>query len=173
MKLSVTLIIVTFVILTLSCSHKITMAHRTFNTGDSNKISSLNFINDTICVYEQQFLFNMPTPYKKVKIICHYAIEKKKLILKNITTNRDSSNVTCFRIPEVDLNRIDFFKPPILTDSIILGKPPTLTRIDLYGFIDNITVDTLIINRHKIYYNKKNDCFQYYMFISKKFLEKQ
>jgi hypothetical protein len=164
--------IISILILNLACSNNIRLSNRYFESGDSNKLNSFAFINDTICIYKQEFLFDMPDDYKAAIIKCNYSVENNNVILKNLSKNKDSLKMTCFRIPEEVLSTIGFFQPDTLKSKYIyLGAPPTISRIDLYGYIDNITIDTMTIKRRSIVYDKRNKCCNYYFWISQKFKE--
>jgi hypothetical protein len=164
--------LIIFIIITSCSNHK--LANRYYECGDSIKINSLNFINDSICIYKQSYLIDMPKPYRQTQINCLYKLEHRKIVLKNRSQNRDSIEKSCFKIPEDVLTKINFFKPDTLKNKrILIGAPPTFSRIDLYGYINNIIEDTLNLNVRKILYIKENDCFEYYMIVKTPFKRKK
>jgi|WetSurMetagenome_2_1015567.scaffolds.fasta_scaffold02947_4 hypothetical protein len=173
MKLIVTIIQSVLIVSILSCSRHISMINRTFIKGDSIKTNSLSFLSDSLCVYKQEYLIDLPKPYKEVKNICHYTRIGNRIILKNMTSSSDSANSTCFQIPKSILDKTEFFTPPASDSIIIIGARPKLSRIDIYGYIDNITTDILKAKRHTIFYQKINKCFPYYMVTLQPFKERK
>lgn len=148
--------------------------NRTFVDNDTIKASSLQFINDSVCIYEQKFLCDIDKPFKETKIVAHYETFKKKIILRNMTMHSDSINATCFSLPESEIKKCNFFNEVFLKPKYILaGAPGSISKADIYGYINNITKDTLSYKRGTIYYSKWNNCVQYPLFITISFTEKK
>jgi hypothetical protein len=156
----------------MSCSN-LKLSNRYFQSNDSIRINSFHFINDSLCLYKQDFVIEMPKGYQSIIIKCDYRTESnKRLVLKNLCTNQDSAKANCFSIPENVLNEVSFFQSDTIHSNIlIIDKPPDMMRRDIYGYFNNITIDTMKIKAHKIIYGKRIDCCKYYMFVSMKFKE--
>jgi hypothetical protein len=156
----------------ISCSN-IKLTHRYFECGDTIKVNSLSFVNDSQCIYKQEFLIEMPKEYQRVVTSCNYRIESNKLVLTNQLFEKNLIKSHCHRIPEEILNEVKFFQPDTTHKGYIYpGIPPTFSRMELYGYFDNITIDTMTIKRHYINFKKVNDCFPFYIFITGRFNEK-
>jgi len=165
------LFLLTLVVLVQSCALQIKLADKVFSQGDSIKVSSISFLDDNLCIYKQEYLIDVPQPYNEIRNVCSYSIIKKNLVLKNLTSDNDSIDSPCFQIPQEILGKIDFFIPNASDSIIVIGAPPRLSRIDIYGYLDNITIDTLKLKRNKIIYPKVNKCFPHFMVTSTTFME--
>lgn len=161
-----------FLFIGSSCSHRLVLSNRVFVDRDSIKINSLDFINDSICIYKQSFKCEIQKPYKEIRIICKYETFKNKVILENLTSNTDSIGITCFIIPERELLKCSLINEILSEkDTIIIGAPKTFTMHDLYGYINNVNRDTLFYKRNVISYNKLNRCHPYTFFMNFNFRE--
>lgn len=167
------LIYIPIIFIFFSCSKKLILTNKMYVSGDSIKVSTLHFINDSICNYEQKYLCEIEEPYKNTVEICHYHIQKNSIILKNLTKDPDSIGTTYFKIPASELDKCSFFNEK-LTDNemIILGAPRALSNTEMFGFINNITDDTLLYRRKVIIYQKFFNLVPYPMFVIMSFYEK-
>jgi hypothetical protein len=145
----------------VSCSNKVfVLRNKTFISGDpSIKVFSLHFINDSICIYEQKYQCEIDEKFRNTKIICHYWINKKEIILKNTTKNPDSLKTTCFMLPDEELKKCNILNEELLKTSSNKIGPSTTAALQMYGYIDNIIMDTLLYKKKQIYQGKQVECF--------------
>jgi len=172
MNLKLLYIIIITAILS-SCSSTRKLSNRTFISYDSIKKSSLKFIDDSTCIYRQRFICNVEPPFNELYIKCHYIRNRQELILKNITSNPDSMHADCFKIPECKLLKCFSETDSIInhSDTIIRGKV-ALSMYEMYGYFNNISVDTMEIRGRRIKYDKQNTCVPYVMYVNTLFTEK-
>ncbi len=157
-----------------SCSRTLLLSDRTFIHDDPYKVTSIKFVNDTICTYEQQFLCDLDEQYRKTRITCTYKVMDKKIILKNTTKYADSLNIQCFKLPESQIRKCSFMNKELMENKpLVLGDQGNLSIIDMYGYIDNITTDTLTYKKKTILHKKWNSCYPFLMFVSTPFREKK
>jgi hypothetical protein len=135
-------------------------------------MSSLEFIDDSTCVYLQRFVCDVEPPFDEIYIKCHYTRNRQELIVKNITSNPDSMTADCFKIPESKL--LDCFSEAGSTinhsDTFIGGKV-ALSKYEMYGYFNNISADTMQIRGRRIKYDKLNKCVPYVMYVNTLFTE--
>lgn len=163
------LYITLLVVLHQSCSNALVLTNRTFVTDNPYKKDALEFVNDSICIYEQVFLCDLDDQYKVTKTTCTYKTQKKSIILMNTDLNADS---TCFRLPETELKKCHFFNEELDSQTPLrLGAPKKITNVDAYGYIDVITIDTLKYKSKTIIHNKWNYCAQFPIYTSIPFYE--
>jgi hypothetical protein len=145
----------------ISCSPKVlVLKNKTFISGDpSKKIFSFHFINDSICIYEQKYQCEIDEKYRSTKIICHYWINKKEIILKNMTKDLDSLQTTCIMLPDSELKKCTFLNDELLKAPSNFIGPSQSNALEMYGYIDNIIIDTLLYKKKQIYYGKQVECF--------------
>ena len=169
MKFVLSLLLILYFV---SCSN-FKLTQRYFECGDSIKVNSLSFVNDSQCVYKEEFLIEMPKEYQRKVTKCNYRIDLNKLVLTNQINDTNLIKSHCHRIPEEILNEVKFFQPDTThEENIYPGMPPTFSRIELYGYFDNVTIDTMTIKRHYINFKKVYDCFPNYIFVTGRFNEK-
>jgi hypothetical protein len=157
-----------------SCSKMIVLTNKTFVDNDTIRMNSIQFMNDSVCIYVQKFLCDIDERYKETKIISHYEIIKKKIILKNLTLNPDSLNTPCYRLPESEIKKCHFFNdPPLKSKFILAGAPGSFSKADVYGYINNITTDTLYYKKGTILYTKWYNCNRYPIYLPTLFYEKK
>src|SRR4030042_295910 len=138
-----------------SCSKELILTNKIYFCGDSIKVNTIHFLNDSICNYEQKYLCEIEEPYKKTVEICHYKIHKNLIILKNLTKDSDSIGSTYFKIPDSELNKCSFFNEKLPDNGQIrMGAPRTISNTEMFGFINNITTDTLLFKKKVIFYQK-------------------
>lgn len=114
----------------------------------------------------------MQTPFREVKIICKYKALKNMIILENLTSNPDSIGVTCFIIPEGELLKCSLINENLFErKAILIDAKKTFTMHDLYGYINNVSTDTLLYKRNAIQYNKPNRCHPYTIYVHSTFRE--
>lgn len=156
-------IIISYLLVILFILHacstpKIQLVNKLF-VGDSQscKLESFNFINDSICLYLQEFQCNIDDKYKKTEIICNYIVSGKFLILRNTMLNTPDflEERSCFKLPDIELKKCF---PEEKETPIIIGKPRDLTDEDVFGYINNIDVDTLYLDKGYILYGKSIGC---------------
>jgi hypothetical protein len=138
---------------------KIQFANKLF-IGDyqSYKVESFNFINDSVCLYLQEFQCDIDGKYKKTEIVCNYTVSGKYLILRNVTLNAPYflEGKSCFKLPDMELKKC--FPEDGEIKPIVIGKPRELTDGDVFGYINNIDIDTLYLHKGYILYGKSVRC---------------
>ena len=166
----------------VSCSKTFTinMQGRVFVDGNQYKSESLEFVNDTICLYTQELHCNVSDQYKKMTITCLYKITNSNIILTNINYHPDSS-YNCIKLPEKEVNNCKFLKEE--SDKIIektsgcIGCFEDTPLNDSYSYLDNVGIDTLYYKDNYICYRKWMGCEPsfapiHYCFVDKNFLKK-
>jgi hypothetical protein len=147
------------------------LSGKTYTNENPYKISSIKFINDSICIYLQEFLCDLDTQFRKTIVVCYYQINKDKIILKNSSTHPDSINSTCFKLPDKEISKCKFLEDELNTAKVLIIDDPRFSKLELYGYIDNITTDTLFYKKKTIYYGKRNKCCHPSIYILKPFHE--
>jgi len=149
---------------------------KTFITSDSLHIESLSFINDSICIYLQEFKCDIDEKFRKTEIKCRYTLDKNQLILENITDLPSFlEGKSCYRLPDDEIEKCDFIMKNTPDDPFIVDKRSGWTKANFYGFINNINkTDTLIYSKNGFLYAKSILCFneKKYHFLGKMFHEK-
>lgn len=157
-----------------SCAKQLILIDKTFVDGDLYKANSLHFINDSVCIYKQIFLCDVDEQFKETKISCSYKINKNRIILRNLDIQSDSNNIPWFKLSEAEIRKCNFLNDELSEKKpIIIGAPPHISKIDIYGYINNITTDTLIYRKKTIYYNKWNNYTEYPIYITIPLREKK
>jgi hypothetical protein len=163
-SISKSIILFLFLIFLCSCSKRYSLNNNEFLCLDLIRTHSLKFINDSICIYDQEFLCEMKQPYDFYRVNCKYFIEGNKIILKNLSEHPDSSVQTCFEIPDRAFDNCKPIIDEIKEESEIFRIPPKATLlIDVFRYYNNITTDTLTYKRRRIKYVKKVDCAPFMM----------
>lgn len=150
------LISILFVVISCSKNSLVMLRNRVFIESDSLSINSLNFVNDSICIYTQEFFFNMNEEYKKTEIKCFYKMDKNKLILTNIDCPIYLIGLSCFVLPDSIRN--------IYVSKFVTSRSPRLQTDQLliaysYGYINGIkNSDTLTFYKNNIFYAKSTKC---------------
>jgi hypothetical protein len=138
-----------------SCINSKDLINQKFMTLDTIKENSFYFINDSICFYKQKFFCDLPEPYKEINTICKYEVKKNKIILKNLTKNKDSIGVSCIKIPDSIFYKYFNNCNHKKKDTIVyFGYNNKISDYDVYGFINIINNDTLQYRNKKILYKK-------------------
>ena len=146
------LIIILFMMMILSCSKTLTVQGRVFAVNDQYKSTSLEFINDTVCIYIQELHCEVSEQYRKRIITCLYEVLNSNIILKNINYHPDSS-YTYFELPEEEKNKCEFIKKDI--DSTLIKKEGyKWSNIKYhYGHFNNVGIDTFTYSSNNYYIN--------------------
>ena len=151
------LIIILFMMMILSCSKTLTVQGRVFAVNDQYKSTSLEFINDTVCIYTQELHCGVSDQYRKKVITCLYEVINSNIVLKNINYHPDSL-YTYFELPEEEKNNCEFIKKDI--DQVIEKAKGFLVNYGSsvfemhYGYLNNVGIDTLAYTDNCIYYSK-------------------
>lgn len=162
------------IVICQACTRQLILINKTFIDDDPFKTNSLQFINDSICIYKQLFLCDIDEQYKETKIRCSYKINENMIILRNLMMQADSNNILWLKLPESEITKCYFLRDELLGKKpILIGAPPNIPMTDIYGYINNITTDTLIYKKRTIYYNKRNTYIEYPVWISIELREKK
>jgi len=148
----------------------VVLQNRTFVSGDSIKILSLQFIDDSTCIYEQEYQCDVDEKFRNTRIICDYQVNENRIILKNKTTDLDSLSSTCFKLPDSEVKKCNNFNEDKFKDTNFTIGPSGPDIIAWYGYIDNITIDTLFYEKKQIHYAKMIECFDS-SFIGRSFID--
>jgi hypothetical protein len=150
-----------------SCTNQLIMVNKTFFDDDPFKSNSFQFINDSVCLYKQTFKCDIDEKLKDTKTVCSYKVDKNRIILKNLTVHPDSMSIPWFKLSESQIKKCFFLNNELLEKKpLIIGAPPQISKIDSYGYINNITTDTLIYKKKTLYYNKWITYPKYSLFIT-------
>lgn len=153
-----------------SCSPVLVLQDKTFVSGDSIKIFTLQFVDDSTCVYEQNYRCDIDEKFRDTRIFCDYQVNKNRIILKNKTTDMDSLSSECFKLPESEIKKCNNFNEDKVKDSGFTIGPSEPNVLAWYGYIDNITIDTLFYKKRQIHYAKRVECFDS-SFIGRSFID--
>lgn len=120
-----------------SCSGALVLQNRVFISDESIYIYTLDFVNDSICVYRQECKHGVsPSQYLKIDITCHYEICDRMIILNKLSGVRDSFDYEY--ISDTKSVFDSFFSELPDRDSVC-----ELALFNAYAFINDIDSDTL------------------------------
>jgi len=150
-----TLLTVTIVFLLLSSctsTRNINVCQREFVYEDSLKISSFRFINDSICVYTQEFAIDIGVQLQKTEIVCRYRIDKNRIILNAVESPEFIAGKTYYSlsdsIKDIYISKIVTKKWPLQVYN------QQMDLADYYGHINGINTDTITYYKDDLLYIK-------------------
>ncbi|MCD7969458.1 MAG: hypothetical protein LUF87_08710 [Alistipes sp.] len=136
-----------------SINRSIDVSHRIYTDEDSLKLRILDFINDSLCIYTQEYLVEMPEEFQRVEIICKFWKNNHYIILEPLDCPIFLKGVSCFILPDSVRN---LFKAPQFQG---IDRLMSFDERGYYGFLDGIKdKDTLQIVGRDIYYFKNIPC---------------
>jgi hypothetical protein len=157
------------VVISTSCSKTIfiNLSNKEFIKGEYKEeypytVEKLNFINNSICIYTQEFLCDIDSAYKITQTICSYSVKDNYIILENARKDSSYNNLflNCIPLPDSIIQQCKYMRDDLLDIQSRLtgiGVPPPPSLVELYGYINIIQTDTLYYDRNIIYYIK---CFR-------------
>lgn len=156
------------IITTTSCSKNIFVNLSTKDFVDENqyKIEKLNFVNDSICIYTQEFLCDIDSTYKTTQTVCSYNIKGNYIILENVV--KDSILARLVPLPDSVVQQCRYMRDDlldILSRPIAIDAPPATSLAEIFGFINVIHTDILYYDRGIIYYKKSFKTIQSFQFL--------
>ncbi len=122
-------------------------------------MEKLNFINDSICIYTQEFLCDIDSAYKTTQIKCFYSVKNNYVVLSNLTKRNcsDSNSMKCISLPYSIIQQCKYMREDlsnILSRPASIDAPPSISLAELYGFINIVQTDTLYYHNDVFFYNK-------------------
>ncbi|MCD7969459.1 MAG: hypothetical protein LUF87_08705 [Alistipes sp.] len=137
-----------------STNRHIDLSHRVYIADTPLKIMTLDFMSDSLCLFTQEYLVDMPEEFQRVEIICKYWQDGIYLILENIECPDYLKGLSCYTLPDSIRNK---FKP---SEPQGIDRLWTLDEREYYGYIDGIKdKDTLQLeSKWLIQYFKYRPC---------------
>lgn len=124
------------------------------------RLETIKFINDSICLYTQEYKCNIKE-YRKTEIQCTYKIVKDLVLLSSFDQPLFLKGLNCFSIPDSILKDCDFIFEDTKQNPFYINLPTQWNKSNLYGFINNINgTDTLLYHKGCLFYSKKSECFE-------------
>lgn len=128
------------------------LENRLFVDQDSLKYNSLQFINDSICIYTQEFAWDIGEQLQKTEIRCRYRIEKNRIILDAVKSPEFIEGKTCYSLPDsikdIFISRIVTKKWPLRVYN------QQMDSANYYCYINGINTDTITYYKDDLIYIK-------------------
>lgn len=144
----------------LSVKHTF-FVNKQFFGMDSLKVDAIRFINDSVCIYSQEYKCDMDEIYKKIEIQCNYRIFKNLLFLEGVQRPAFLKGASCYVLPDSVLKKCNFIFEDTKESPFYINPRTKWSKCNIYGYINNINgVDTLTYYKGCLLYAKQTKCFE-------------
>jgi hypothetical protein len=142
--------------LLVSCSSKINLTNQHYENSNKYKKVTFSFINDSICIYNQELLCDLCDTDRVMSMKFYYYINKNKIILRKMMSNIDS----CYTLSKESMEKCYFLNEDYPENQVQSKK--ILSLIDIYGTFDIINDCIVYYKRGKIEFTGLNRCYDNY-----------